>query len=122
MATKLETLKYINDNYNSEPIGDNALKFVFEINGGRTQLVFAAVFDDVLLIDSPFATVDDVNANIAFKLAEESILGIRRVGDHYSVRHVVPLADVDGSEIDLGLQLAAEAADQLESEVGGDKF
>ena len=122
MATKVETLSYLTQNYRAEETGDEVLKFVFEIDESRTQLLFAAVINDLLIMDSPFASTEDINANIAFKLAEESVLGVKRVGDVYTIRHVIPIADIDESEIDLGLHLTAQTADQLESEVGGDSF
>jgi ABC-type taurine transport system ATPase subunit len=122
MATKDETLQYISDNYPIESLSEDALKIVFELEGGRTQVVYAIVLESLLLVDSPFAALDDINANIAFKLAEESFFGIRRSEDFYFVRHVIPLADVDASEIDLGLGLVAQTADTLESVVGGDNL
>ena len=40
----------------------------------------------------------------------------------YQVTHVVPMGDVDESEIVLGLGLVANAADSPESSVGGDTY
>lgn len=122
MATKLETMNYLTQNYNTEEAGEDLLKFEFEIDDDRTQLLFAKVLNGLLVMDSPFASTEDINANIAFKLAEESVLGVKRVGELFTVRHVIPIADIDESEIDLGLRITAQTADQLESEVGGDKF
>lgn len=122
MATKQDAINYLIENYELEDLGDDSFKMLFNLDEGRSQLVFVGVFDEIMTIDSPFATTDDINANIAFKLGEDSILGIKKFGETYALRHIVPLEDVDASEIDLGLGFTARAADALEAQVGGDKF
>lgn len=57
MATKAEVQSYLDDNYHFEDIGDELYKFVFEVDKGRTQLVFAKVFDAAMVLDSPFAKI-----------------------------------------------------------------
>ncbi len=122
MATKIEVMNFLNQKYNFDQVSENLVKFVFDVESGRTQLVFAYVNDDFMVISSPFASEDAITPNLAFKLAEDSLFGIKKIGGMYQVTHVVPMADVDESEIVLGLALAANAADGLESSVGGDGF
>lgn len=122
MATKIEVMNFLNQKYNFEHVSENLVKFVFEVNDGRTQLVFAWVSDDLMVISSPFAAEDAITPNLAFKLGEDTLFGIRKTAGMYQVTHVVPMGDIDESEIELGLGLVANAADSLESAVGGDNF
>ena len=59
---------------------------------------------------------------MACRFAEDSLFGSRKVAGMYQVTHVVPMGDVDESEIVLGLGLVANAADSPESSVGGDTY
>jgi hypothetical protein len=122
MATKIEVMNFLNQKYDFDHVSDNMVKFVFNVDGGRTQLVFAWVNDDFMVISSPFASEDAITPNLAFKLAEDSLFGIKKIAGMYQVTHVVPMGDVDESEIAIGLALVANAADGLESSVGGDSF
>ena len=122
MATKIEVMNFLNQAYNFEHVSENMVKFVFDVNDGRTQLVFAWVSDDYMVISSPFAGEDEITPNLAFKLGEDILFGIKKIAGTYQVTHVVPMGDLDESEIQLGLGAVAVAADSLESSVGGDSF
>lgn len=122
MATKFEVLSYLNDNYHFEDLGNDVCKFVLNIEGNRSQLVFAKVTDDVMWFSSPFAAEDSIPANLVFKLAGDSLFGVKKVGDFYHLHHLVLLENVDSNEIDVAIRLLANAADELESDIGGDQF
>jgi hypothetical protein len=74
-------------------------------------------------VSSPFAKTEDVTPKQALKAIENSAFGIGTLGDWYVVRHVVPLPDLDESEIIVGLEVVAGIADEVEEEiVGGDNL
>ncbi len=122
MASKIEVMNFLNQKYHFDQLTDNLVKFVFDLDSGRSQVVFAYVDEDFLVISSPFASEDAITPNLAFKLAEDSLFGVKKIGGMFQVVHVVPTADIDESEIVMGLGLIARAADNLEASVGGDGF
>lgn len=122
MATKIEVMNFLKQNFRFEHLSDNLVKFPYTYNDGRTQVVYAWLHDEFLVIASPFAAEEDITPSLAFKLAEEVLFGVQKLAGMYQVIHVVPLADVDEDEIIEGLGYVADAADDLDSLVGGDRF
>ncbi len=120
MATLNEAMAHIRANYVYEET-DLALKLEFTTDGNRSQVVWAGGTDDLLFVFSPFAV--GTKPEIILSLTADHFFGIGRInGDVYVVRHVLPLADVDASEIEIALKLVASEADKLESQIGGDRF
>lgn len=121
MATFQEVIAHIKSNYVAEDM-DGGLKLEFNNDGGRTQLVFVFGQPDspFLVISSPFA--QNVGADAVLQIANDSVFGVKKFGDMYTLQHVVPLSDVDASEVEFGLKMVALAADELESKFGGDRF
>ena len=122
MATKIEVMNFLKQNFRFEHVSDNVVRFPYTYDDGRTQVVYARLDDQFMVIASPFAAEEDITPSLAFKLADEVLLGITKLGGLYQVIHVVPLADVDEDEIILGLGLVADEADNLEKLVGRDSF
>lgn len=123
MASQSEVQNYIKNNINSELIDDGLLKIIYDLGEGRSQLVYAFISDVSLNISSPFAKAEDVTPKQALKAVDGISFGIGMLEDWYVVRHVVPIADLDESEIITGLEVVAQIADDLEdSLVGGDAF
>jgi hypothetical protein len=122
MASKHEATNFIKSTYRCEEISGGTLKFVFELDGGRSQLVFADVNDSNIQYLSPFASVNDVTAKQALEANADYSVGMQIVGDQYMIKHLAFLADLDESEIDGGFRLVANVADKLEQKlVGSDK-
>jgi hypothetical protein len=121
MATQAEVKSYITKNMSAELIDGDLYKVVYDLGNDRSQLVYAAVMEKVMSVSSPFAKTEDVTPKQAIKAVEDYTFGIGTLGDWYVVRHVVPLADLDESEIIVGLEIVAGVADELEEElIGGD--
>jgi len=120
LATRADTIEFLRG-MNGMKEGENA-SFTYEVafKDNRSQLVFLAVLDDVLLMTSPFATKDDITATKALNLAV--IFGVAEVGNFYALRHLLFLEDLDVSEIVNSLNLLASRADTLEEQVGGDRM
>lgn len=124
MASQSEVLSFIKNNYPSENVNENMVKVVISWNDGRSQLVFAHVLPDATAMEvaSPFGTMDAMSAEQAIN-ANDSMFGVGVVGDWYALKHVVPIADIDQSEMDVAFKLLAETADELEKKLGfGDKL
>jgi hypothetical protein len=121
MATQAEVKNYITKNMSAELVDGDLYKIVYDLGNDRSQLVYAAVRETVMNVSSPFAKTEDVTPKQAIKAVEDFTFGIGTLGDWYVVRHVVPLADLDESEIIVGLEIVAGVADELEEElIGGD--
>lgn len=123
MATQAEVKNYITRNLNAELIDGDLYKIVYDLGNDRSQLVFASVREISMNVSSPFAKTEDVTPKQALKAIENVAFGIGTLGDWYVVRHVVPLPDLDESEIIVGLEVVAGIADEVEEEiVGGDNL
>jgi len=119
MATKAETISHIKSNYNVRE-DDGSLILGFNAGEGRSQLVFIWVDDFKMEIKSAFAKTESITAEQALKATEatNTAFGIGRDGSFYVVKHVVPIADLDPSEIIAGIELPMSVADDLEKELG----
>lgn len=123
MATQNEVLNFIKSNYETEVLSGGDLKLVFDLGGGRSQLAFVDVTESNAQFSSPFATVNDVTAKQALEANAEYSVGMQLIGNWYVIKHVVPLADLDASEVSAAFDLVANIADMLETKlVGGDKL
>ena len=123
MATQNEVLNFIKSNYETEVLSGGDLKLLFDLGEGRSQLAFVDVTELNAQFSSPFATVDDVTAKQALEANAEYSVGMQLIGNWYVIKHVVPLADLDASEVSTAFELVANIADMLEKKlVGGDKL
>ena len=118
MATRAEAMKYLRGIDNMREGDDGLFTFVVTFTDGRSQLVFIKVVDEFIVLSSAFAEKDAVSAHKALDMAV--IFGVIDMGDHYGLRHVIFLEDLDESEVVNGVKWLAMRADILETEIGGD--
>lgn len=114
MATKQQAIDFLNSKYKTQDLGDDVFKLEFNINSGRTQVVLIEINDNWMIMGSAFGTTEDLTPKQALEAAGEWICGIQMVGDTYTVRNVLPIEDLDESELQNGMQLVLEIADNLE--------
>jgi hypothetical protein len=117
MATQQEAIQFILENFPSEKIGDTLIKIIMSWDDGRSQLVFAEVKEDVMAVSSPFAESSAISAQQAIN-ANGTIFGVGMAGDWFALKHVVPLTDVDASEMGVAFSTLAEHADEIEKKLG----
>jgi hypothetical protein len=123
MASKAEVRNYIKSNFRYEDTDDlDFMKLLIELDDDRSQLTFVSILDNGIMINSIFATKDDITPAQALNLGQSQVLGIKQVDNFYAVTSYVPTADVDASEINTGILFCAIQADNMEQEVGGDRF
>jgi len=119
MATRAEAMKYLRNIEGMREGDDGLFSYVVSWDeDGRSQLVFLKVVDDFIALTSAFAEKDAISAHKALDLAV--IFGVTDMGNHYGLRHVLFLEDLDESEVGNSVHLLAARADILESQVGGD--
>lgn len=120
MATKAEVISHIKSTFVVSSENEHMMFLNFFGDDNRSQGVFVAVDDYKMMVNSVFATTEDITAEQAFKAAEENdtAFGIGRIGTLYVVKHLVQIADIDPSEVDGALRLTSAVADELEKELG----
>jgi len=120
---------YIGANYTIASDDGNLIKLVFELEGGRTQMVLVTYNAthagiEFAMISSPIAEVGTVDLVPLLREASERVVGgVVAYGNNLMLRHAVPLADLDASDFDTPLQLVTAAADSIEAKfLGTDEF
>ena len=117
MATQKEAIQFILDNFPSEKISDSLVKIVKSWDDGRSQLIFADVREEVISVLSPFAESSAISAQQAIN-ANDTVFGVGMAGDWFALKHVVPLENVDASEMAVAFNLLSELADDIEKKLG----
>ena len=125
MATWASVENYIKANYKVAEQDGSILTLLFDMGGGRSQMMMVTTAGALVQFVSPFATLGQISIEQVFAAirAESIVLGISGVGGTLMVTHSQLLETADAEEIDMGLQLVAETADLLERTLGlGDRF
>ena len=130
MATWSELVAYVRANYRIADEKPSMLQMVFETGDNRSQIVILwrhALMDgqeEWLQIESPVGEVDKIDLRKLLEAVGGIVCGGAAVmGDHVTIRHAVPLANLDINEFERPLVLVTSTADRLEQQlVGGDKY
>ena len=130
MATWLDLAQYVRSNYKIADENHDMIKIIFETNNLRSQVVF--LWRQVLMngeeewiqIESPFAELGSVDLRKVLEELSSVVCGsLALTADHLTVRHAVPLANLNINEFERPLVLVTSTADHLEqSFVGSDKY
>ena len=123
MATKQQAIDFMKSKYTVEDLGDDMFKMLFNLQNGRSQLIFASFNDSWIQFSSKFASVDELTPKQALEASSDWICGIQLIGEGYFVRNVVSLKDLDESDFVENLELVMNVADSIEEKsVGGDNW
>ena len=130
MATWTELKDYVRAHYKIADEQSDMVKMVFGTGGLRSQVVLLvrqSLMDgteDWVQIESPVADAKDVDLLRALKSVGQVVCGgAGMVEDLLTLRHAVPLANLDINEFERPLHLVTTTADRLEKElVGSDAF
>jgi hypothetical protein len=130
MATWSELVDFVRSNYTIADEKPGFIKLVFETGGLRSQLVFISQHalkdgeEEWAIIESPFAEVGSVDLQRALEEIGGMVCGgVAVTAGFTTVRHSVPLQNLDINEFVRPLILVTITADELEKKfVGGDKF
>lgn len=124
MATWQDLVRYVKANYKIADESPTSLKLVFETGNLRSQVVmlwFAALAggtEEWLQIESPFAEVDKVDLTRALEEVGHIVCGgLALIGNVLTIRHAMPLANLDINEFERPLALVTNTADQLEQQL-----
>jgi hypothetical protein len=136
MASVEEVMTWLKANYehiNTDlpgSVGEMAQNCSIELllPNGRRQWVLVAVSIFRIDVNSPFAERTAISAEDALSLASSQAFGFREhpmfgiLPPHYVLVQLLPMADVDSSEIIFAIEELAKAADALESKLGKDEI
>ena len=130
MATWSDLVDYVRRNYKTADEEPGMIKMVFEVGDLRSQVVFLwhqTLFDgqeEWVQIESPFGELDRVDATAALAAMSRMVCGgLASMGTLATVRHSVPLMNMDINEFERPLQLVISTADSFEKVLtGGDTF
>lgn len=130
MAAWQDLVGYVRANYKVSDESPESMKLIFDMGQLRSQVVMlwhVTLGDDNeewLQIESPFAEVDKIDLRKA--LEEVGLIvcgGLALIGDVLTIRHSVPLANLNINEFERPLALVTSTADRLEAQLaGGDQF
>lgn len=121
MANWAQLKGYIHDKYKVHTDDGDILRLDFRFGDGRSQVVFVEYRtlldggEDWIHIESAIGRRDGVDLHRA--LAEVETLmcgGLSQVGDFVTLRHAVPLANLDLNEFERPLHLVTGTADEME--------
>ena len=130
MATWSALKEYVRSHYKISDEKPDSLKLVFDVGELRSQVVFLwriSLLDgeeDWVQIESPFGRLDAINLRAAIDSMGKVVCGgIAGLGELVTVRHSVPLLNLDINEFERPLILVTNTADRLERQFqGGDEF
>ena len=130
MATWSAVTDYVRSHYKIADEKPGSMKLIFDVGDLRSQVVFLwrMTLDDGteewLQIESPFGKLDSVNLRAAVDAMGKMVCGgIGAWGELVTVRHSVPLLNLDINEFERPLHLVTTTADLLEQQFqGGDQY
>jgi hypothetical protein len=130
MVTWSALTEYVRSHYKISDEKPGSLKLVFDVGDLRSQVVFLWRMtlndgaEDWVQIESPFGRLDSVNLRGAIDSMGQTVCGgIAALGELVTVRHSVPLLNLDINEFERPLALVTGTADRLEQQFqGGDQF
>ena len=123
MATMAELEGFLTKKFKLRKSGEGRYDGTWFMHSNRSQMVILDIYDGKLVVSSPFAKVSELPLPAAMKAAVRFVFGVVVYEDHYCLRHVIPLADIDESEVEWALNVISACADQIEQDtVGGDKL
>jgi hypothetical protein len=131
MAVWNDVHTYVRNNYKVADEQPGVIKMIFDVGNLRSQVVFLArqtlmnETEEWLLIESPFGELGNVDLPKVLKEVGDTVCGgLGLVAGHIlTIRHAVPLINLDINELERPLILVTATADRLERQfVGGDEF
>jgi hypothetical protein len=129
MATWTYVKDFIQANFKARDVEEDRLRLDFGFDDGRSQMVLVSHIvsnggAEWVEVESPVAKVAEVDLGAALEFVSSQVCGsLSRAGEFLTVRHTLPLANVDQNEIIDPIRSIALAGDVLEQRLTGvDRF
>ena len=129
MASWNEIRSFITQNFPNVQGSSEVFTINIVLGSGRTQLVSVAFLDlpgeelDAMVLHAPFAKASMISPMQALAQAEGPF-GLGKLGDEfYALKHLAFTTNIDANEILNAINLIAQIADNIESNLGlGDQL
>lgn len=130
MATWPELKQYIGTEYKvSEDIG-RGVKLIFDVGDGRAQSVFITNYqlmdgdEEWVVVESPIGQIGIASLDTAAREVGAMVVGGVAISTEFgdpiiTLRHAIPLANLDINEFERPLRLVTTSADRLEGALTG---
>jgi len=130
MASWQDLAAYVRSNYKVADESPTMMKLVFDTGDLRSQVVLLWCVtlkdgeEEWLQIESPFADVGAIDTDKALEEVGKLVCGgLAVMGNMLTVRHSVPLENLNINEFERPLTLITFTADELERRLsGGDRY
>lgn len=128
MASWAEIADFLGEQFILAERKPDSVAINFRFDDGRTQTVFVwhltdGMDEDWLQIESPFASIDQVNIlPVLRELEQATVGGLGVVKDTLTLRHSSLMRTVDADELLIPIRYIATGADLLESKLGQDVY
>jgi len=129
MASLNEVKAFLKNSLTVEMTDSGGMSTTIGLPSGRSQVVYFDFLEDALngavILTSPFATLSDISPKAALETVEEMEIafGVKLFNGFFVLSHLMPVADLDESEIISGVSFIAANAEMLESNLGlADRF
>lgn len=127
MATWSDLVTHVESNYkiSAKKDGMLVLDFLTDEASSRSQMVFiwhtpTEGGSDWAQVESPIARLDEVDLRAAIKLVAGKVCGgLSSVQGLLTIRHGIPLANLDANEIADPIASIVDTADAMEKELTG---
>jgi hypothetical protein len=127
MATWRDFKAFVKSGFDIEQEETDMLQLLVDASGERSQVVYLwhrrlmKGTEDWLVIESPFAEVDDADLPAVLDRAGEMVCGgVVAIDGYVYFRHALPLENMDVNEFERPLRLVSLSADRLERLISGD--
>jgi hypothetical protein len=130
MATWSALTEYVRSHYKVADEKPESMKLFFDVGDLRSQVVYLWRMrllngaEDWIQIESPFGRLASINLRAAVDAMGDTVCGgIATLQEFVTVRHSVPLENLDINEFERPLILVTTTADRLERQLqGADEF
>lgn len=131
MASWSDLLSYVRSHYTVAEEQSGWVKMIFDVGDLRSQVVFLQRHalmegaEEWLVIESPFGELGQIDLpRVLAEVGQTVVGGMALVAGHIlTVRHAVPLENLNINEFERPLALVTTTADRLERHfVGGDEY
>lgn len=126
MATWSDLVDYMQSRYEMYIDSNDALKLTFSTGGGRHQVVLLSKQvlgkhnEEWVIMEAPFARLGDVRIKDVLEEIGTTVCGgAALVQDTLTLRHAVPLQNLDIRNFEAPLILVVVTADRLEAKYAG---
>jgi len=119
LKSRLDAISLIAETYSdAKEISDGNFAIPFDLGDARAHPLFILVEDDQIWIISPFARTSSITDEKALEANRNYLSGIGKDETWFSVRHVLPIFNLDSESLIHGVRFVLGDAHEMYLELG----